>query len=158
VPKPVDVARGLGDTLTILRAKAKSRSVRVSYEADPDLPVVDGLGGELNQVWANLIDNAIEAAAGGHVEVSARRAGDTVVVCVVDDGPGLTREVRDRMFEPFFTTRPAGEGAGLGLAIVRSLVAQHDGEVEVESRPGRTEFRVTLPAGHPAASEKVSEN
>ena len=158
VPKPVDVARGLGDTLTILRAKAKSRSVRVSYEADPDLPVVDGLGGELNQVWANLIDNAIEAAAGGHVEVSARRAGDTVVVCVVDDGPGLTREVRDRMFEPFFTTRPAGEGAGLGLAIVRSLVAQHDGEVEVESRPGRTEFRVTLPAGHPAASEKVIEN
>ena len=153
VPKPVDLARGLSDTLTILRAKAKSKSVQLSAEVEPDLPTVDGFGGELNQVWSNLIDNAIDAVAdGGSVEVSARRQDETVVVRVVDDGPGIPPEVRERIFEPFFTTKPQGDGTGLGLAIARTLVGQHEGEIEVESRAGRTEFRVTLPAGAPAAS------
>jgi signal transduction histidine kinase len=153
VPKPVNLARGLGDTLTILRAKAKSKSVRLSAEVEPDLPTVDGFGGELNQVWSNLIDNAIDAVAdGGSVEVSARRQDGAVVVRVVDDGPGIPPEVRERIFEPFFTTKRAGEGSGLGLAIARTLVGQHEGEIEVESHAGRTEFRVTLPAGAAAAS------
>ena len=153
VPKPVDLARGLSDTLTILRAKAKSKSVQLSAEVEPDLPTVDGFGGELNQVWSNLIDNAIDAVAdGGSVEVSARRQDEAVVVRVVDDGPGIPPEVRERIFEPFFTTKPQGDGTGLGLAIARTLVGQHEGEIEVESRAGRTEFRVTLPAGAPAAS------
>ncbi len=146
VPKPVDLGRGLRDTLTILRFKARSRSVRLLSDVAPDLPPVDGFGGELNQVWANLVANAIDAASpDGSVEVTARREGDSVVVRVVDDGPGIAPRDRERIFEPFFTTKPAGDGAGLGLAIVRSLVAQHDGEVEIDSRPGRTEFRVTLP-------------
>jgi signal transduction histidine kinase len=153
VPKPVDLARGLSDTLAILRAKAKSKSVRLSADVEPDLPSVDGFGGELNQVWANLIDNAIDAVNdGGSVQVSARRQDGAVVVRVVDDGPGIPPEVRERIFEPFFTTKPPGGGTGLGLAIARSLVGQHEGEIDVESRVGRTEFRVTLPAGVPAAS------
>jgi len=152
-PKPVDLARGLSDTLTILRAKAKSKSVRLSAEVEPDLPTVDGFGGELNQVWSNLIDNAIDAVNnGGSVEVSARRQNGAVVVRVVDDGPGIPPDVRERIFEPFFTTKPQGDGTGLGLAIARTLVGQHEGEIEVESRAGRTEFRVTLPAGAPASS------
>jgi signal transduction histidine kinase len=153
VPKPVDLARGLSDTLAILRAKAKSKSVRLSAEVEPDLPTVDGFGGELNQVWSNLIDNAIDAVNnGGSVEVSARRQNGAVVVRVVDDGPGIPPDVRERIFEPFFTTKPQGDGTGLGLAIARTLVGQHEGEIEVESRAGRTEFRVTLPAGAPASS------
>jgi signal transduction histidine kinase len=153
VPKPVDVARGLSDTLTILRSKAKSKSVRLRADVQPDLPTVDGFGGELNQVWANLIANAIDAAAdGGNVEVSAHRKGDTVVVRVIDDGPGISDELRERIFEPFFTTKPAGDGVGLGLAIASRLVGQHEGEIEVDSSPGWTEFRVILPAGGPAAA------
>jgi signal transduction histidine kinase len=143
----------LSDTLTILRSKAKSKSVRLSAEVEPDLPTVDGFGGELNQVWANLIANAIDAAGdGGSVEVSARHTGDAVVVQVVDDGPGIPAELRERIFEPFFTTKPAGDGVGLGLAIARRLIDQHEGELEIDSVPGRTEFRVTLPAGDPAAA------
>ena len=154
-PKPVDLARGLGDTLTILRARAKPKSVRLSAQVDDDLPTVDGFGGELNQVWSNLISNAIDAvAAGGSVEVGAHRRDDSVVVQVVDDGPGIPPDVRERIFEPFFTTKPAGEGTGLGLAIARSLILQHHGEIEVESRPGRTEFRVTLPSGAPGPSAR----
>jgi signal transduction histidine kinase len=150
VPKPVDLARGLADTLTILRSKAKPKSVRLSAQVDPKLPTVDGFGGELNQVWANLIGNAIDAVGdGGSVDVSAHLEDDSVVVRVVDDGPGIPPEVRERIFEPFFTTKPTGEGTGLGLAIARSLIGQHEGEIEVDSRPGRTEFRVTLPVGAP---------
>jgi signal transduction histidine kinase len=148
VPKPVDLARGLSDTLTILRSKAKPKSVRLSAQVEPDLPTVDGFGGELNQVWSNLIGNAIDAVAdGGTVQVSAHRKDDSVVVRVVDDGPGIPPEIRERIFDPFFTTKQTGDGTGLGLAISRSLIGQHEGEIEVESQPGRTEFRVTLPVG-----------
>jgi signal transduction histidine kinase len=153
VPKPVDVARGLSDTLTILRSKAKAKSVRLRADVPSDLPAVDGFGGELNQVWANLIANAIDAVAdGGSVEVSARRNGHAITVRIVDDGPGIPADLRERIFEPFFTTKPAGDGVGLGLAIARRLIDQHQGELEIDSIPGRTEFRVILPAGGPAAA------
>jgi signal transduction histidine kinase len=146
VPKPVDLARGIADTLAVHASKAKSRSVHLVAEVEPDLPHVNGFGGELNQVWANLVDNAIDAvASGGSVRVSARREADAVVVRVVDDGPGVPPELVGRIFEPFYTTKPVGEGTGLGLAIARSLVGQHEGEIELTSRPGHTEFRVTLP-------------
>jgi signal transduction histidine kinase len=114
---------------------------------------VNGFGGELNQVWANLIGNAIDAVAdGGSVEVSARHEDGSVVVQVVDNGPGIPADLRERIFEPFFTTKPAGDGVGLGLAIARRLVDQHEGELEIDSSPGHTEFRVILPAGEPAAA------
>ena len=145
-PEPVDVARGLGDTLAVLASKARAKSVSLAVDAPPDLPRATGRGGELNQVWVNLIDNAIDAVAeGGRVTVTARHHGSSVVVQVVDDGPGIPPDVRSRIFDPFFTTKPVGKGTGLGLDIVRRLLDQNDGQIDVESVPGRTEFRVTLP-------------
>jgi len=147
IPKPVDVSRGLNDTLAVLAGKARKKSVTVELDARADLPRVQGFGGELNQVWANLLDNAIDAAPEkGRVDVSACAQDGSIVVKVVDNGPGIPAELRDRLFEPFFTTKPIGEGTGLGLDIARRLVSQHEGEIEVDSRPGRTEFRVILPA------------
>jgi signal transduction histidine kinase len=144
MPKPVDIGQGLADTLTVLNAKARGKSVSVSLDVPADLPHVPGFGGELNQVWANLVDNALDAARGG-VAVTAGRQGQSVVVRVVDDGPGMPPEIRERIFDPFFTTKPVGQGTGLGLDIARRIVGKHQGEIEVDSRPGHTEFRVRLP-------------
>jgi signal transduction histidine kinase len=144
MPKPVDVGKGLSDTLAVLNGKARGRSVKVSLDVEDGLPRIPGFGGELNQVWANLVDNALDAAA-GQVIVSARRRGPSVVVAVADDGPGIPPAIRERIFDPFFTTKPVGQGTGLGLDIARRLVLRHHGEIEVESSPGRTEFRVVLP-------------
>jgi signal transduction histidine kinase len=118
--------------------------VGVRLEVEDDLPNIQGFGGELNQVWANLVDNALDAAR-SHVAVSAGRQGHCIVVRVVDDGPGLPPEIRERIFDPFFTTKPVGQGTGLGLDIARRIVRKHHGDIEADSRSGRTEFRVTLP-------------
>jgi signal transduction histidine kinase len=144
MPKPVDVGQGLSDTLAVLNAKARGKQVGVSLEVEADLPRIQGFGGELNQVWANLVDNALDAAS-GHVTVAAGRRGQSVVVRVVDDGPGLPAEIRERIFDPFFTTKPVGQGTGLGLDIARRIVQKHQGQIEVDSRPGHTQFSVTLP-------------
>ena len=144
MPKPVDVGQGLSDTLAVLNAKARGKKVGVSLEVEAGLPRIQGFGGELNQVWANLIDNALDAA-GGRVTVAAGRQGPCVVVRVVDDGPGLPAEIRERIFDPFFTTKPVGQGTGLGLDIARRIVVKHRGQIEVDSRPGHTQFSVTLP-------------
>jgi signal transduction histidine kinase len=99
-------------------------------------------------VWVNLVENALDAIPkGGHVEVSAARHNDTVVVRVVDDGPGIPNAIQDRIFDPFFTTKSVGEGTGMGLDIVRRILRRHDAQIEVNSVPGRTEFLVTLPIG-----------
>ncbi|HEY7290357.1 MAG TPA: ATP-binding protein [Vicinamibacterales bacterium] len=144
-PKLVDVGQGLRDTLTILAAKARQKSVSVSLDLASDLKQVPGFGGELNQVWTNLIDNAIDAVPqGGHVAVSAANDGDHVAVRVVDDGPGMTEDVRARIFEPFFTTKAVGEGTGLGLDIVHRIINDHGGTIDVASRPGQTAFTVKL--------------
>lgn len=146
VPEPVDVRKGLTDTLSVLSAKARAKAASVTIDVAPDLPQVKGFGGELNQVWANLIDNALDAVAnGGRITVAAAREGASVVVRVSDDGPGIPAEVRSRIFDPFFTTKPVGKGTGLGLDIARRLVDRHAGRIELDSQPGRTEFRVTLP-------------
>jgi signal transduction histidine kinase len=111
-----------------------------------DLPLVPGNAGELNQVWSNLLENALDAVdESGHVIVRAERDGPSVVVRVIDDGPGIPPDVEGRIFDPFFTTKPIGQGTGLGLDISRRVVRGHDGQIAVESRPGRTEFRVILP-------------
>lgn len=145
-PEPLDVAQGLANTLVVLSAKAKGKSIGVSINVEKDLPRVNGFGGELNQVWANLIDNALDAVSeGGRVELSANHQGDFVVVRVADNGPGIPNDIRDRIFDPFFTTKSVGQGTGLGLDIVRRLIQRHNGQIELDSRPGRTEFCVTLP-------------
>ena len=146
VAEPVDLTLNLGNTVTILKSKARAKSIAVAVTVEPGLPLVRGFVGELNQVWANLIDNALDAASdAGHVEVTANRERERVVVRVIDNGPGIAPDVRARIFDPFFTTKPVGSGTGLGLDIVRRLVIHNDAEIEVESRPGRTEFRVSLP-------------
>jgi signal transduction histidine kinase len=146
IAEPVDLLQGLGDTIAVLKAKARSKSASVSVEAEAGLPRVRGFVGELNQVWANLIDNALDAIPeSGRVEVTASRENRSVVVRIVDNGPGIPEQIRERIFDPFFTTKPVGQGTGLGLDIVRRLVRHNDGEISVESRPGRTEFRVVLP-------------
>jgi signal transduction histidine kinase len=145
-PTSVDIAQGLADTLVVLGGKARKKNVQVCLKADPSLPRIEGFGGELNQVWQNLIDNALDAAPeSGHVTVTAAQEGSSVVVKVADDGPGIPAEIRDQIFDPFFTTKPIGQGTGLGLDIVQRLVRRHEGEIEAQSEPGRTEFRVTLP-------------
>jgi signal transduction histidine kinase len=146
VPKAVDLKQGLSDTLTVLRAKARAKSVDLRLELEPELPHIQGFGGELNQVWANLIDNALDAAPqAGRVTVSAARDRESVVVRVSDDGAGIPDEIRDRIFDPFFTTKRVGEGTGLGLDIARRIVHRHDGDIDVTSGPGGTHFTVTLP-------------
>jgi signal transduction histidine kinase len=146
VPQEVEIGEGLRQTLAVLKGKARARSVRMGVNVEDSLPRVRGVAAELNQVWANLIDNAIDAVPdGGSVEVVAGREGKAVIVRVIDNGSGIPDDVRDRIFDPFFTTKDVGKGTGLGLDIVRRLVVQHDGDIDVQSRPGRTEFRVTLP-------------
>jgi signal transduction histidine kinase len=152
-PEQVDVAAGLRDTLRVINAKATSKNATVTLDVASDLPRVHANGGELNQVWLNLIDNALDAVAeSGHVEITARRDLDRVVVAITDDGPGIPADVQARIFDAFFTTKPPGQGTGLGLEIARRLVRRYGGEIAVESRPGRTVFRVSLIAAGNAAA------
>ena len=147
-PEPVDIRRGIADTFTMLGRQDRAPSRwRSRWSLPPTCRGAHAVGAELNQVWMNLIDNALDAvAAGGHVAVSAGRELDRVVVRIVDDGPGIPPEIQGRIFDPFFTTKGVGKGTGLGLDIVRRLLQRHEGEIEVESVPGRTEFQVRLPA------------
>jgi len=152
VAEPVNLVRSLDNTVAVLKSKARAKSVAVAVHLEPDLPPVRGFAGELNQIWANLIDNALDAVPeAGRIEVLANRESGGVAVRVVDNGAGIPAEIRDRIFDPFFTTKPMGQGTGLGLDIVRRLVLHNDGEIGVESQPGRTEFRVVLPAADAGA-------
>jgi signal transduction histidine kinase len=153
-PEPVDVEAGLRDTLKVLAAKAKSKGAAIKLDVAPDLSRVFATGSELNQVWLNLIDNALYAIPeSGHIDISARNELNRVVVRVVDDGTGISPDVISNIFDLFFTTKPPGQGTGLGLDIARRLLRRYHGDIAVESRPGRTEFRVTLAAENPAPTE-----
>ncbi len=152
VAEPVELGPSLGNTVTVLRAKAGQKSAAVAIELEAGLPRVHGFAGELNQIWGNLIDNALDAVPdGGRVEVEAKRDGERVVVSVIDNGPGIPAAIRESIFDPFFTTKPMGQGTGLGLDIVRRLVRHNGGTIEVDSQPGRTEFRVRLPIAETGA-------
>ena len=142
----VDVHDGLESTLTILRHKLRG-GVEVEREYDRSLPRLSVHGSGLNQVWTNLLDNAIDAMDGkGRIKVRTFRLGDDVAVEITDDGPGIPPEVQSRVFEPFFTTKAPGQGTGLGLDLVyRTVVRDHGGQVVLSSEPGATTFRVRLP-------------
>jgi signal transduction histidine kinase len=153
VAEPFDLTAGLRDTVMLLNAKARDKSAHVALEIADDVPRIPAFGAEINQVWSNLIDNALDAIdEGGSVTVRVRHEGDTVVVCVADDGAGIPEDIRPRIFDPFFTTKPVGSGTGLGLDIVRRVVEHHRGRIEVDSAPGRTEFTVVLPAASPSGA------
>ena len=144
--KPTDVREGLDNTLTMLGHKIRKKSIRVERDYQDDLPNAVGNSGELNQVWTNLIDNAIDVTdEGGLIRIEARARKDCVIVGVIDDGPGIPAEFQARIFEPFFTTKEVGSGTGLGLDIVQRILKSHQSRVQVETEPGRTSMRVQLP-------------
>jgi signal transduction histidine kinase len=142
----VNIHDGLDNTLIILRSKLKA-GVVVHREYAADLPSLEAYGSELNQVWTNLIDNAIDAMRGqGEITLRTRHDGRWVVVEIEDNGPGIPEAILPNIFDPFFTTKPPGQGTGLGLNISHNIVAQkHQGRIEVRSRPGQTRFEVRLP-------------
>ncbi len=142
----VDVHEGLNDTLVMLRSKLK-QGVTVHREFDADLPLIQALGTELNQVWTNIIDNAVGAMQGrGMLTLKTFRRDPWIVVQIIDDGPGIPPDVQPKVFDPFYTTKAPGEGTGLGLNISHNIVVQkHKGEIEVRSRPGKTCFEIRLP-------------
>ena len=141
----VDIVKTLETTLTILNHKLK-RGVTVHRDYQPLPMLVNSFGSEINQVWTNLIDNAIDAMGGkGDLTVRTYREDDCVVVEIGDNGPGISPEVLPRIFEPFFTTKGVGEGTGLGLDTVQRIVKKHRGNIQVRSKPGETRFQTRLP-------------
>ncbi len=147
----VDIVKSLETTLTILNHKLKHGvTVQRDYEQIPLL--VNSFGSELNQVWTNIIDNAIDAMGGkGELRVRNYREDNCVVVEIGDNGPGIPAEVKPHIFEPFFTTKGVGEGTGLGLDTVQRIVKKHRGNIQVQSEPGDTRFQVWLPLAENAA-------
>jgi signal transduction histidine kinase len=140
----VDVAEGLENTLAILRHKLDG--IRIVRDYAPDLPRVEAYGGELNQVWTNILDNAAYAMQGtGTLRLRASSQDGEVLVEIQDSGPGIPAEIQQRIFEPFFTTKPPGQGTGLGLHIAYSIVNNHYGRIRLTSQPGNTCFQVALP-------------
>jgi signal transduction histidine kinase len=143
----VDLHEGLETTLAVLGHKLKHTSITVEREYDRTLPKLVVRGSELNQVWTNLLDNAIDALGErGTITIATRRDNACAEVHISDDGPGIPPEVRDRVFEAFYTTKDVGLGTGLGLATARRIVVdRHDGSLTFDSEPGRTTFHVVLP-------------
>jgi signal transduction histidine kinase len=147
----VDIVKTLETTLTILNHKLKHGvTVQRDYQKIPLL--VNSFGSELNQVWTNIIDNAIDAMGGkGELRVRVYRDDNCAVVEIADNGPGISAEVEPHIFEPFFTTKGVGEGTGLGLDTVQRIVKKHRGSIQVQSEPGDTRFQVWLPLSEKAA-------
>ncbi|SMB83119.1 histidine kinase [Hymenobacter roseosalivarius DSM 11622] len=144
---PLDVHSGLESTLTMLGHQLRDKKIRLTRDFAPQLPLVRGQVSSLNQVWTNLLDNAIDAVqAGGEITVRTHLQSGFVRVAIIDNGSGIAPEVLTHIFEPFFTTKQAGSGSGLGLDIAQRIVRSHNGRLEVESVPGHTEFSVWLPA------------
>ena len=148
--KEIDIHDGLENTLTMLHHDLKN-GINVRREYDRSLPHVCAKGSELNQVWTNLIDNAIDAmqeqaqAKKAELTVRTARQNGSALVEIIDNGPGIPPEIQGRIFDPFFTTKPVGEGTGLGLDTVYRIVRQHHGDIRLESKPGETRFQVRLP-------------
>lgn len=145
----VDIRQGLENTLLIFGHRLK-RGVTVVRTYAPDLPRICARGGELNQVWTNLIDNALDAMNGqGELSIRTARDPDGILVEIGDTGPGIPSAIQPRIFDPFFTTKGVGEGTGLGLDTVCRIIRNHHGNIRVESEPGDTRFQVRLPLTQP---------
>ncbi|MGZ3751282.1 MAG: ATP-binding protein [Mucilaginibacter sp.] len=143
-----DIRIGIKNTLQMLIYKIKKGNITMVKEFDETLPPVKALIGELNQVWTNLIDNALdamEANGKGTLTIKTERDREFVKISIIDDGPGIPEEIQSRIFEPFFTTKEMGKGTGLGLEVVNRIVLQHNGSIKVNSVPGRTAFVVCFP-------------
>lgn len=142
----VDIQRDLDNTLIIFNSKLK-KGVNVDRQYKKDLPRVEAYGSELNQVWTNLIDNALDAMnCQGNLIIRTSSEKESVIVEIIDSGPGIPQDIQSRIFDPFFTTKRVGKGTGMGLSISHNIVEQkHQGQLSVTSKPGHTAFRITIP-------------
>lgn len=143
-----NIHTGIRNTLTMLQYKIRNGNVKIIENFDADLPEVNALIGELNQVWTNLLDNAldaIETSTHGQLTITTCKDKDRVRVIISDNGPGISEDVKKRIFDPFFTTKQIGKGTGLGLDVVTRIIKQHKGAVKVQSKPGQTDFIVEIP-------------
>jgi signal transduction histidine kinase len=144
----VDIHKALENTLLILKYKLRKKDITVTRDYAESLPLIKAYGSELNQVWTNLIVNAVDAMSeGGKLKVRTKREPTDILVEIRDNGVGIPASARSRIFEPFFTTKTVGEGTGLGLDTVARIVRKHRGNVRFESKPGDTCFQVRLPLG-----------
>ena len=147
--QPTDVHRDIENVLTLVGHKLKHKKIKVYKNFDASLPKVPAYVGELNQVWSNIIDNAIYALpAQGELTIETSHSDDSIQVSITDNGSGIPKEIIHRIFEPFFTTKKMGEGTGIGLDLVKRVIEHHHGEVKVHSDPGRTTFEISIPL-HP---------
>lgn len=143
--KKIDLHAGLESTLVILKHKLK-QGITIKRDYDPSLPQLEAYGGELNQVWTNLIANAVDAMSGnGELRLRTLRENGFAVVEIGDNGPGIPADVLPRLFEPFYTTKEPGQGTGLGLYVSYNIIQKHHGRIEVTSKPGDTCFKISLP-------------
>ena len=145
----ISVESGINDTLSVLESKIKIKKAQIELKIEPDLPFVIANGSELNQVWFCLIDNALDAIQeSGKILIKACCELDRVIVQIIDNGQGIEPKLISKIFDPFFTTKPAGSGTGLGLDISHRIVRRYDGDIAVKSKPGHTEFCVSLMQNH----------
>ena len=144
----VDIRVGIRNTLVLLNHKIKRANIEVVEDFDESLPPINAMVGELNQVWTNLIDNAsdaLESQKGAKLIIRTRLDHEFAKVSIIDNGPGIPKDIKSKIFDPFFTTKEIGKGTGLGLDVVTRIVKQHRGSVTVTSDPGHTEFLVCFP-------------
>ncbi|MEL6653529.1 MAG: ATP-binding protein, partial [Bacteroidota bacterium] len=144
----VDIHEGMRITANILKHKFKANRVNLVESFGADVPKIPGYPGELNQVWTNIIDNALDALEGredNEIKITSCRLGSTVVVSIIDNGPGIPEDAKGSIFDPFYTTKELGKGTGMGLDVVHKILLHHRASVEVISEPGRTEFKMVFP-------------
>jgi signal transduction histidine kinase len=143
-----DIHSGILNTLTMLNHKIKKNNIQIIEKFDTSLPEVKAFVGELNQVWTNIIDNAVDALENNKeatLEIKTRKDGEFVEITFTDNGPGIPEEIKNQIFDPFFTTKEIGKGTGLGLDVVKRIINQHHGTIKVNSVPGKTEFIFCFP-------------
>ena len=144
--QPTDIHRDIENTLTLMGYKLRGKNIKVKKSFDENINEVPAFVGELNQVWTNIIDNAIDALPqNGEITIETSSDDKNVYVKIIDNGPGIPQEIINRIFDPFFTTKKVGEGTGIGLDLVKRIIDHHNGEVKVDSKPGRTEFIICIP-------------
>jgi signal transduction histidine kinase len=153
-----DIHKDIEDTLILLGYKIRDKHIKVVKKFCDDMPGVEAYSGELNQVWTNLIDNAIYAVSdAGEIEIETVCDSKTVTVSVVDNGTGIPKDIVSRVFDPFFTTKKVGEGTGIGLDLVKSVIERHNGDVKVNSVKGRTEFVISFPVAQHSLKENQKD-
>jgi signal transduction histidine kinase len=149
-----DIQNDIENTLTLLGYKLREKNIKVVRDFSQDLPQVEAYIGELNQVWTNIIDNAIFALdKEGEICVATSTDKKNVTVRISDNGAGIPQEIQSRVFDPFFTTKKVGQGTGIGLDLVKRVIKRHNGEIKLRSVPGKTEFTICIPV-----SQKLPSN